>query len=231
MYHHGIAILSLANTYPKLRDPLRKEVYQVLLRGVQLTLRAQDAPKKLPSHEGGWRYRPDSNDSDISVTVWQIRSLSAAQKIGIPVPRERFVRCAGFLRGLQTSYKSFGYKSPIGGTPGRSMAAIVGMAACGESNTPVTQNAIRRFMAMPLPTGDNYFFYHAHYCCLAIGLGNKKSAEFAEQVICERLLALQHPRGTWQGALPSEKQFGEAYATSLAVVSLCSVLEYTTKDE
>lgn len=229
MYHHGIAMLTLAKAYPHLRDPLRSEVNHVLVRGVQLTLRAQEVAKQLPRHIGGWRYRPDSNDSDISITVWQVRSLRAAQKIGIPVAEERFNRAAKFLRGLQTSYKSFGYKSPIGGMPGRSMAAIVGLAACGESNTTVTQNAIRRFESVPLRMDDKYFFYNAHYCCLAIGFGNKRFAEYTERVVCDRLLALQNRRGTWLAASASEKRFGEAYATSFAVVSLCALLNHMAK--
>ncbi len=79
MYCHGISTLMLAEVAGMVPDPvLAARVQKALAHAVDVIVRAQDVTKG-PEHAGGWRYQPNSNDSDISVTGWQLMALRAAK--------------------------------------------------------------------------------------------------------------------------------------------------------
>ncbi|MEM8885770.1 MAG: prenyltransferase/squalene oxidase repeat-containing protein [Planctomycetota bacterium] len=78
MYSHAFSLLFLTEIYGMTGDPkLRKK----LDKAVEFTYRAQNK-------EGGWRYAPLAQDSDMSITVCQVVALREARNIGIKVPRE-----------------------------------------------------------------------------------------------------------------------------------------------
>jgi hypothetical protein len=78
MYSHAFATMFLAEVYGTTRD---KRVREALQRAVEFTYKAQN-------QEGGWRYAPNSEDSDMSITVCQVVALRAAKNKGIAVPKE-----------------------------------------------------------------------------------------------------------------------------------------------
>ena len=72
MYGHGIVTLALAEAYgvePQASN--RALMRPILERAVADILKAHDIPKNL-QHAGGWRYELTSNDSDISLSGWNI---------------------------------------------------------------------------------------------------------------------------------------------------------------
>jgi len=78
MYSHAFSLLYLSEVYGMTGDPkLRKK----LDKGVEFTYRSQNK-------EGGWRYAPLAQDSDMSITVCQVVALREARNIGIKVPKE-----------------------------------------------------------------------------------------------------------------------------------------------
>jgi len=81
----GLMALALSEGYmitqsPLLRDPLE--------RALNTIVRAQSAAKANAQQVGGWRYRPSSDDSDVSVTGWMIMALTSARLAGLHVPQE-----------------------------------------------------------------------------------------------------------------------------------------------
>ncbi|MFH1266920.1 MAG: prenyltransferase/squalene oxidase repeat-containing protein, partial [Planctomycetota bacterium] len=77
-YSHGIATIALCEAYgmtkdPELREPARKAVDYIV--------------KSQHAEQGGWRYRP-GEESDTSVTGWQMMALKSAQMAGLDVPDE-----------------------------------------------------------------------------------------------------------------------------------------------
>lgn len=78
MYHHGLALLALAEVWGETRDP---RVRGVIKRAVDLICSSQN-------QEGGWRYQPYPEQADISVTVMQLMALRAAKDAGLAVPKE-----------------------------------------------------------------------------------------------------------------------------------------------
>ena len=82
MYCHGISTLMIAEVVGMAPDSaLAGEIRPALAKAVELILKAQ-ARKKPKDQEGGWRYQPDSTDSDLSVTGWQVMALRAAGAAG-----------------------------------------------------------------------------------------------------------------------------------------------------
>lgn len=78
MYSHAFATMFLAEVYGMTNDA---RVRSALQRAVEFTYKAQNS-------QGGWRYVPNAEDSDMSITVCQVVALRAAKNKGIRVPKE-----------------------------------------------------------------------------------------------------------------------------------------------
>jgi hypothetical protein len=77
-YSHGIAAMALCEAYGMTQDPELREPAQ---RAVQFIAASQDPLR------GGWRYEA-RQESDTSVTGWQLMALKSAQMAGLDVPDE-----------------------------------------------------------------------------------------------------------------------------------------------
>ena len=76
----AISTLMLAEIVGMASDPaLAERAHSALGRAVDVIIKAQEVKKGI-DHAGGWRYQPNSNDSDISVTGWQVMALRAAEE-------------------------------------------------------------------------------------------------------------------------------------------------------
>ncbi|MGC4003656.1 MAG: hypothetical protein QM811_11230 [Pirellulales bacterium] len=70
MYGHGFATLFLSECYGMTR---RDDLREKLSKAVRLIVTTQNP-------EGGWRYQPQRDDADISVTICQIMALRCAER-------------------------------------------------------------------------------------------------------------------------------------------------------
>ena len=116
MYCHGISTLMLAEVAGMTQEEeLAARTRAALARAVKLILAAQAVPKN-EDHTGGWRYQPNSNDSDISVTGWQLMALRAAKAAGCEVPSSSIDRAVAYLKRCALKQGGgFGYV-PRGGS-------------------------------------------------------------------------------------------------------------------
>lgn len=87
MYDHAFATLFLAEVYGMTS---REDVKSSLQKAVDFIVKSQNA-------EGGWRYEPYSQESDMSIVVCQVIALRAARNIGIRVPRSTVERAARYV--------------------------------------------------------------------------------------------------------------------------------------
>ena len=69
MYGHGFALLFLCESYGMTNHA---ELRDCLGQAVEIVIDSQNP-------EGGWRYQPEPNDADVSVTVCQVMALRAAR--------------------------------------------------------------------------------------------------------------------------------------------------------
>ena len=139
MYFHGIATIALAELYGQTNS---KVIRPKLERLVRIIISSQN-------QDGGWRYRPVSNDADISVTVLQVVALRAAKNGGLKVPQTTIDDAVAYVRScFNESAGGFSYQP--GSEPGfaRTAAAIYSLQVCGRYDDPLVQK------------GSKYLFEH-----------------------------------------------------------------------
>lgn len=99
MYEHAFATMFLAEVYGMTRDD---RVRKSLQRAVEFTYKAQNS-------QGGWRYAPNAEDSDMSIVVCQVMALRAAKNKGITVPKESIDKAVDYvLNSAITTPSSWG---------------------------------------------------------------------------------------------------------------------------
>ncbi len=86
MYAHSISTLLLAEASGMVDPQRQKRIDAVLPKALALLLAAQRVNKP-PDHAGGWRYQPNSGDSDLSLTGWSIMALRPASSTACRYPR------------------------------------------------------------------------------------------------------------------------------------------------
>jgi hypothetical protein len=125
MYHHGFAMLALAEAYGVVDESLlwdgseggkKRGIGECLDLAVRC---AVTSAKKNPMK--AWRYSPDANDADTSVAGAVIMGLLAARNAGMPVPDETINGGLEYIRRCTSKSGYVAYSGGFGGM-GESMA-------------------------------------------------------------------------------------------------------------
>ena len=210
LYGHAVTTVVLAEILGMVQH--ETGVRPRLTKAVALILKAQAVPKG-NLHDGGWRYFPNSTDSDLAVTVWQVAALRAALNAGLHVPREALDRAAQYLQRCAHPRGGFAYQP--GGFPnaGRTAAASVALRMCGKFNSQPADF----FPAQSVPWTDEYFYHGTFFSALS-------DPEFNATLVTK----MQNPDGSWP--LPphsrDEAEAGPLYTTSLAILALTAQHHY-----
>jgi squalene cyclase len=224
MYEHGICTLMLAEVAGMTDGKLGQEVRQRLEKAVKIILQAQ----RTNGHfRGGWRYRVNSYDADMSVTGWQLLALRAAKNLGCDIPPERIDMAVDYiLRSQEPKTGAFCYQ-PGGRDPTVPCTGtgILGLEICGKGrhHTPEALQAGDFLLKNPPRWGDHYhFFYSIYYCSQAtFQLGNNYWSYFRPK-LHKVLLDNQESNGSWTGS----DGYGPNYGTAMAVLALTVEYRY-----
>ena len=117
MYHHGFAMLGLAEAYgavdernlwPDEKGP--RSIGQAL----ELAVRAAVTSQKKNSL-GGWRYSPDATDADTSVSGAVLVGLLAARNAGIEIPDQSIDKAIAFYKQMTAPSGQVAYTGGLGG--------------------------------------------------------------------------------------------------------------------
>ena len=221
MYGHGLACLALANALGATRDDdLDERLRLTLTRGLDVTVAAARVAKPA-DQRGGWHYKPDSGASDLSVTGWQLASLYAARRAGLPVPDDVFDAALAYVRGRIDTDGKVGYIKR-----GEDRSALRGLALFALDLEPGPRDPLRdrivaRLRAEPMTWSGPWFFYRLYYD--ATGLSRCEPATWAavRGPLFALLVANQGKDGSWP-APPgdNEREYGAVYATSMALLAL-----------
>ena len=232
MYGQGIVTLMLAEVLGMGVDEQLDRVFRERLRkAIDLILRAQAVPKKNKKEEGGWRYEPNSQDTDLSVTSWQLISLRAAKNAGMEVPKEAIDKAVAYVKRCYFSRREKDGAAETGYftyTPndrtmrfGSAAGGLLTLQICGEYDAPEVKGAADYFLAYEIPEveGKEYFYYGMYYYAQAMRQRGGKYADHARKVVRDILLKLQEKDGSWH---PGKKDSagGIVYVTSLSLLSL-----------
>lgn len=233
MYGHGITTLALCEMLgmgvDTQMDQLIRERAQ---KAVGLILRSQ-AIRKDGRNQGGWRYQPDSQDADLSVTVWQVMSLRSAKNAGLDVPKEAIDLAVGYIKRCYYTRRGApgaAEKSACGYEPDRSpeyamaSAGLLALQVCGAYDSPEVRGSAEWLKGRPLKYDSEWFFYGTYYYAQGMFQRGEAYAGEARKAVEEALLARQGPDGSWLAAHGHERQAGKVYGTSLGV--LCLAVKY-----
>lgn len=220
MYSHGIATLMLAEVCGMVDASQSDQSRTALQKAVKLIIDAQNVDKS-NHHAGGWRYNPRSEDSDLSVTGWQLLSLRAAKDIGCDVPSDNIDRAIAYIRRLHVKHDGgFGYQDSNGSSATRAGTGITALEVCGEHRCEETLAAAKYLLRQPLTEREGYFFYGVYYCTVGLYKVGGDEWQQARGPLYRKILEHQNPGGYWILDHGSEKQFGRVYATALSVLAL-----------
>ena len=126
MYCHGISTLMLAEVVGMTDDPeLAEQAPRGTGAGGQADpARRRTAPRTRITPAAGATSRP-ADDSDISVTGWQLMALRAAKSAGCAVPSENIDRAVDYLKRCAVRREAASATSPAAArtTPGPAPAS------------------------------------------------------------------------------------------------------------
>jgi len=230
MYEHAIATLALIEALVEMNDlslaPIIEDALQLIIRAQNTEHKPEllGGPINVDSKNyGGWRYNPDSTDSDISITDWQILALKGALSAGFSIPDWSLPKAADYLRSLyHEDYHSFGYSSPGGGCA-RAGMGVLGLQLCGYPDDPRINPALRYMQDNPPvweneEPGDGYPFYYWYYGSRAMLLAGGEYWRIWKDWTCRLLVDHQNGDGSWTGAQKEEGM--EVYTTALGALML-----------
>ena len=221
MYGHGVCTLMLAEALGMPRDDdMDETIRKALKKAIRVTINAALVPKS-SKHAGGWRYTPDSTDSDTSLSAWQIMGLHATQQVGIPVPENVMNNAVAYIRSMvddegRVAYMNYGEDHPAL----RGLALLVLVIGHQDKN-PVLHRIADRIVSDPLSWTGDRFYYRAYYD--AVGLSRAFPEEWEKYLLKYEpvLLAHQLTNGSFDSAGDNEASgAGPIYSTSMAVMAL-----------
>ncbi len=229
MYGHGIITLMLAEVMGMgVDDQQDKLIREKLEKAIGLILKAQGVKKNDQKHVGGWRYNPDSSDSDLSVVAWQLIALRAAKNAGIDIPKEAIDQAIDYVKRCYRKYdkdKSQGYFCYTPGESNMRFGSAAGgfcvLQICGEYDAPEVIGAADYFLHYDIPSLQKreYFYYGMYYYAQGMFQRGGKYARRAQKVVRELLIDRQLEDGSWPMG-PRDESGGKVYVTSLALLSL-----------
>jgi FKBP-type peptidyl-prolyl cis-trans isomerase len=232
IYEHGIATIALAETLVETND---LSLETIIEDAIQMILKAQNTENKPEflkgpitpdsKHYGGWRYNPESVDSDLSVSGWPILALKAVLNAGFTVPEWSLQKALEFLEACYDEKDgSFGYMAEgSGNSCVRAGIGALCLQLIGDKNNPRIPPALR-FMQNNPPLwnkedpGNGYPFYYWYYGTRAMVNEGGENWQIWKDWMCRLLVDNQNDDGSWSGD-HSEKNM-PIYTTALGALML-----------
>ena len=206
MYSHGFATLALAEAYGMLDNP---KVAPALKKAVDLILSSQKR-----SRFKAWRYTPDANDADTTVSGCQIVALYAARNAGIPVPDEAFKNSLAYMERCRSSDGSYGYTSAGGGRPTLTAIGLLCQSLAKKRDGKgfaASLSYLKDHINYREPT---YPFYFEYYMSQALFHADEKAWQEWNIKNIKLMATTQSPDGSWPGRM------GYSFNTAGALLSL-----------
>jgi len=194
MYEHGLATLALSEAWGM--SSRKDEIREALKRAVKVIVASQNP-------EGGWRYRPDGRDADISVTVMQAVALASAQEAGIAVPEETIQNAVRYVKACATGSGGFSYQTNNAQGPGfaRTAAGVMSLFMCGARDSKEAQQGLSYLVTYNARKFDNseHYFYAHYYAMQAMYQAGENYYQAWYPRIRDALLRRQQNDGSFTG--------------------------------
>lgn len=230
-YNHAISMLMLGEVYGTTVSPQTERVRRTIQQGLAFTVKLWDIRKKTEADDGGWRYHSfyedDPPESDISVTAWHMTSLRSIRNAGFDVPADVPKRVSSYVtRMFDGKSGQFRYAGAHPPSPVMTAAATLTLCLCGQFDAPEILPAARVLSELEVSDYREGISAHRHWPYYMCYYTSQAAAQLGGNVwrkcntrICTLLCRTQNRDGTWT-AMGDEREFGDCYATSMAILSL-----------
>lgn len=221
MYHHGFATLGLAEAYGAVdeRDlwpagetaARRRSIGQALELAVRCAITSQRK-----NSFGAWRYSPDGNDADTSVSGAVLVGLLAARNAGIEVPDTAIDKAISYYKSMTSDSGQVAY-SGMGGFDESLARVSIGtlVYALARRRDLPQYEASLKFLTQRLDQQPmQYPEYTRYYQAQALFQGNVEAWEKWNKLLIRQLKTIQQADGSFPG------QFGTSVGTSLSLLAL-----------
>ena len=221
MYSHCIGTLMLAEVSGMVDPERQRKIDAVLPKALNVIVSAQRV-RKGSRDAGGWRYYPNSRDSDLSLTGWAVMALRAGRLNGAAVPKECIDKAVLFIMNCRIPSGGFRYTNIRGNCVGLTGVGVLCLELCGRHGDPATTaggDYLLRLMPGAIQKGDStgYYSYGMYYCSQAMFQLGGRYWETWAPVMYETLMKSQHADGAWPADVVSA---GQACSTAMAVLAM-----------
>jgi hypothetical protein len=218
MYHHGFAMLALAEAYGAVDErnlwPDGKPT-RTIGQALELAVRSAITSQK-SNPTNAWRYSPSGRDADTSVSGAVLVGLLAARNAGIEVPDEAIDKAVAYFKSMTSKSGEVGY-SGLGGfgeSTARTSIATLAYAVARRKDLneyKATLGYLKQRVDQP---ANGYAEYARYYEAQALFQGDLESWERWNKLLVRQLKEAQAPDGSFRG------QFGSTISTSLSLLAL-----------
>lgn len=224
MYHHGFAMLALAEAYGTVDDRTlwppggNSDRQRSIGQSLELAVRAAITSQKQNSL-GAWRYSPSGNDADTSVAGAVLVGLLAARNAGIEVPDESIDRAINYYVRMTSPSGQVGYSGGIGGfdeSLARISIACLVYAVARRKDLPQFK-ATLKYLTDRLQggsSGHGGVEYQYYYQAQALFQGDVQAWEKWNKFLIRHLKSVQAENGSFQGS------HGTYVSTTLSLLAL-----------
>lgn len=212
MYHHGFAMLAIAESYGAVDDsdlwrgtdsPSGDDSRLTLGRSLELAVRGAVTSQK-KNRFGAWRYGPDATDADTSVSGAVMIGLLAARNAGIEVPDEAIDRGVAYFKSMTSPSGEVAY-SGIGGfgeSITRTSIGTLVYAIARRQDIPEFKATLGALTSrLEQPPNSSYLRYGQYYEAQALFQGDVDSWKKWNEQLIRELKADQGEDGSFSGGL------------------------------
>ncbi|NLB68194.1 MAG: terpene cyclase/mutase family protein [Lentisphaerae bacterium] len=218
MYVHSICTLFLSEVSGMVNPELQEKLDELLPKAIKILLDAQNV-RKDDWHKGGWRYRPNSTDSDMSCSGWALMALRSCRLNGGRVPSNAIDRAVEYVRRHQ--HREQGFFMYQNGDNSRAVtlsgAGILCLELCGRHNDPASLNATRYLLRHYDSLRNQEFkFYGIYYTAQGLFQIGGDAWRIYYDWMRTTLVPWQQRNGSWKG---HGNEDSGPYSTSLMVLA------------
>jgi len=182
MYSHNIATLFLSEVSGMVTPERQEALEPTLARAINVIIKAQQVPKEL-RHRGGWRYKPNSRDSDLSCSGWALMALRSSKLNGANIPDSSIKHAVEYvLRNHSERSGTFGYQGQSDHAITLTGAGLLCLELCGRHGSPSSLkagdfilNSLRQ-----LPHSDHASYGNYYNAQAMFQLGGKYWEKYAD---------------------------------------------------
>jgi hypothetical protein len=206
MYNHAFAAKALAESYGVVNNP---KIATALKKAIDLILSSQER-----NRNGAWRYTPDSNDADTTVTGCQMVTLFAARNAGISIPDESIRKGLAYLANNRCPDGGYGYTSANGSKPPLAAIGILCLSLAKETDGKGYEQSLT-YLKSNLDYRDRMHpYYYEYYMSQALFHADEATWKDWNQRNIRYMATIQNSDGSFPG------NQGKTFSTAGALLSL-----------